>query len=150
MNKLILSLFVVVCVAAINARCDEVDEALYDTEYTQSTGLVFPRDCKRRKLVKYARKCDLTVTKRGNWYIVRDPETEKRITAIPCKVRKNRLCRRNINRLTARCEGGITSTEFSIKQPPTYYGESEYYKQNETPENDAMAQLYETYQYKDY
>ncbi|KAH3690867.1 hypothetical protein DPMN_193053 [Dreissena polymorpha] len=98
--------------------CDEVDEALYDTEYTQSTGLVFPRDCKRRKLVKYARKCDLTVTKRGNWYIVRDPETEKRITAIPCK-------------------------------PPTYYGESEYYKQNETPENDAMAQLYETYQYKD-
>ncbi|KAH3875821.1 uncharacterized protein LOC127869483 [Dreissena polymorpha] len=150
MNKLILSLFVVVCVAAINARGDEVDGALYDTDYSQSTGLVFPRDCKRRNLVKYARKCDLTVTRRGKWYIVKDPDTDKRIAVIPRNVRKNRRCRRIINRLTARCEGGSTTTEPSTTQPSAYYGEPEYYKQIETPEDDATAQLYETYEYKDY
>ncbi|KAH3865655.1 hypothetical protein DPMN_028697 [Dreissena polymorpha] len=79
-----------------------------------------------------------------------DPDIDKRITAIPRKVKKNRLCRRFINRLTAGCEGGITTTEPSIPQPSAYYGESEYYKQNETSENDATAQLYETYQYKDF
>ncbi|KAH3690894.1 hypothetical protein DPMN_193080 [Dreissena polymorpha] len=80
----------------------EVDEAHYDTDYTQSTGLVFPRVCKRRKLMKYAWKCDLTVTRRGLWYIVRDRDTGKRITVIPRNVRKNRRCRKIIKRLIAR------------------------------------------------
>ncbi|KAH3874390.1 uncharacterized protein LOC127869212 [Dreissena polymorpha] len=139
MNKLILSLFVVVCVAAVNAKVLKSNEALYAIEDDQ-VGLEYPGACQRRTLVRYARDCKLMIARRWNGYCVRDSNTNVQITVIPWIVRPNERCRKVINALTARCEGSTTTTTpvtttetYRGEKGPEYYGEmeSEYYGEEE-------------------
>ncbi|XP_052267540.1 uncharacterized protein LOC127869213 isoform X3 [Dreissena polymorpha] len=125
MNKLILSVFVVVCVAVVSAKDFNAEYVRYDIDDDQ-LGLRWPGDCARRTLVKYARKCNLKVSIRWNGYCVRDPASNVQITTIPWIVRNNQRCRNIISALTARCEGTTTTAEPSTTDASYYNGEGDY------------------------
>ncbi|KAH3874391.1 hypothetical protein DPMN_037633 [Dreissena polymorpha] len=133
MNKLILSVFVVVCVAVVSAKDFNAEYVRYDIDDDQLGRLQWPKDCKRRTLVNYARNCLLKVSIRWNGFRVRDPSTKRTITSIPWIVFNNQRCRDIIGALTTRCEG-TTSTyrPTTITYRPTttdasyYNGEEDY------------------------
>ncbi|KAH3865385.1 hypothetical protein DPMN_028424 [Dreissena polymorpha] len=119
MNKLILSVFVVVCVAVVSAKDFNAEYVRYDIDDDQLGSLQWPKDCKRRTLMNYARHCLLTVSIRWNGVRVRENHKDSGI------VFNNQRCRDIIGALTARCEG-TTTTYRPTTTGASYNGEEDY------------------------
>ena len=80
------------------------DEELYDTKILYKrrlSPLKFPRDCKAKTLVGFARKCGLTVEAGGSHLVVK--HGEEFVTTIPHTVKSNGICKGIIETLNDRC-----------------------------------------------